>query len=60
MASKRKWAEDSDEDEPLMGKQVLPIANLPADFAGEPMDGLQYLWTVRYLSNFYPAFLNTD
>ena len=39
--------EDSDEDEPVMGKQVLPVANLPSDFNGEPADGLQYLFTVR-------------
>lgn len=49
MASKRKWSalEDSDEDEPVMGKQVLPVANLPTDFDGEPLDGLQYLFKVR-------------
>ncbi|TCD69845.1 hypothetical protein EIP91_005922 [Steccherinum ochraceum] len=47
--TKRKWSqvEDSDDDEPSLGKQVLPIANLPLDFNGEPMDGLQYLFTVR-------------
>ncbi|KAH8106042.1 hypothetical protein BXZ70DRAFT_1004329 [Cristinia sonorae] len=49
-ATKRKWFKvehDSDEDEPALGKQVLPVANLPEDFNGEPMDGLQYLFTVR-------------
>ena len=47
---KRKWSEteDSDDDEPSLGKQVLPVANLPDDFNGVPMDGLQYLFTVRY------------
>ncbi|KAI0308653.1 hypothetical protein OF83DRAFT_1288892, partial [Amylostereum chailletii] len=45
---KRKRAADDDDDEPSYGlRQILPIANLPADFDGEPMDGMQYLFTVR-------------
>ncbi|KAF7798895.1 hypothetical protein EIP86_010123 [Pleurotus ostreatoroseus] len=49
MASKRKWSEvnDSDDEEPALGRQVLPVANLPTDFDGIPQDGLQYLFTVR-------------
>ncbi|KAG6915663.1 hypothetical protein DXG01_010533 [Tephrocybe rancida] len=49
LSSKRKRDEyeDSDEEEPSFGRQILPVANLPEDFAGEPMDGLQYLFTVR-------------
>lgn len=49
MSSKRKYHEDdsSDEEEPSLGKQVLPVANLPADFSGDPEDGLQYLFLVR-------------
>ncbi|THG98869.1 hypothetical protein EW026_g3398 [Hermanssonia centrifuga] len=49
MSSKRKRTDldDSDEEEPALGKQVLPVANLPADFNGVPEDGLQYLFTVR-------------
>lgn len=49
LSAKRKYSEvdDSDEEEPALGKQVLPVANLPADFAGEPQDGLEYLFTVR-------------
>jgi hypothetical protein len=43
----REEYEDSDSDEPSLGKQVLPVANLPADFDGEPEDGLQYLFMVR-------------
>ena len=48
-SSKRKWEElnDSDEDAPAYGKQILPVANLPADFDDEPMDGMQYLFMVR-------------
>ncbi|KAG8935029.1 hypothetical protein FRC01_010534 [Tulasnella sp. 417] len=44
---------DDDEDEaypndpPRIGCQVLPVADLPEDFAGEPQDGMQYLFTVR-------------
>ncbi len=47
---KRRWSEvdDSDDEEPSLGKQVLPVANLPGNFSGEPVDGLQYLFTVRY------------
>lgn len=40
--------DDSDEDEPLMGRQNLPVARLPEHFDGEPMDGMQYLFLVRY------------
>lgn len=48
-------AEDIDDDEdgsymndpPRVGCQVLPVADLPEDFAGEPQDGLEYLFTVR-------------
>ncbi|KAI0728676.1 hypothetical protein C8Q72DRAFT_875595 [Fomitopsis betulina] len=36
-----------DDDEPSLGRQVLPVANLPASFNGTPEDGLQYLFTVR-------------
>ena len=49
MAPKRKWndLDDSDEEEPTLGKQVLPVANLPADYDGVPQDGLEYLFMVR-------------
>ncbi|KAI0089125.1 hypothetical protein BDY19DRAFT_944290 [Irpex rosettiformis] len=51
---KRQEVEDSDEDEPTLGRQVLPVANLPADFSGEPEDGLQYLFVVRRDSRALP------
>ena len=41
--------DDSDEEEPMLGRQVLPVANLPATFDGVPTDGMQYLFTVRYV-----------
>lgn len=47
MKRKRDEAGDEDEEEPSLGRQVLPVANLPNDFDGVPMDGLQYLFTVR-------------
>ncbi|KIP10679.1 hypothetical protein PHLGIDRAFT_100801 [Phlebiopsis gigantea 11061_1 CR5-6] len=49
MSSKRKRndVDSSDEEEPSLGKQVLPVANLPANFSGDPEDGLQYLFLVR-------------
>jgi hypothetical protein len=35
-------------------RQILPVANLPVDFDSEPLDGMQYLFLVRYvLSRFY-------
>ena len=48
--SKRKrdqMEDEDDDDEPSLGRQILPVANLPDDFDGEPMDGMQYLFTVR-------------
>ncbi|KAG6833939.1 hypothetical protein H0H87_007950 [Tephrocybe sp. NHM501043] len=44
---KRDEYDDSDDEEPAFGRQILPVANLPIDFSGEPMDGAQYLFTVR-------------
>lgn len=45
---KRKRDDDGEsEDEQKPGRQILPVANLPEDFAGEPLDGAQYLFTVR-------------
>ena len=50
MKRKREELDDSDDDEPAYGKQILPVANLPQDFDEEPVDGLQYLFTVRYVN----------
>ncbi|KAH9850009.1 hypothetical protein C2E23DRAFT_870236 [Lenzites betulinus] len=49
LSTKRKIEEleDSDDEEPTLGRQVLPVANLPETFDGVPVDGLQYLFTVR-------------
>jgi len=52
--------EESDEDEPSMGKQVLPVANLPAGFNGEPVDGLQYLFMVRRDARVLPNVTRAD
>lgn len=43
--------EENDDGESLTHapNQVLPIANLPADFSGEPQDGMEYLFTVRWV-----------
>lgn len=54
---KRSAVDDSDDEEPALGKQVLPVANLPHDFSGEPMDGLQYLFTVRYVASHFGMLL---
>jgi len=49
---KRDEFEDSDDEEPSFGRQILPVANLPEDFNDEPSDGMQYLFTVRYVMPF--------
>ena len=43
--------EENDDEESLTHapNQVLPIANLPANFSGEPQDGMEYLFTVRWV-----------
>ena len=40
---------DDDDDTTYGLRQILPVANLPIDFDGEPTDGMQYLFTVRYV-----------
>jgi hypothetical protein len=47
--------DEDDEDVPQFGRQILPVANLPSTFDGEPTDGLQYLFTVRYVSIIEPT-----
>ena len=50
---KRKRDDADEDDEPAYGlRQILPVANLPSNFDGEPEDGMQYLFTVRYLPFF--------
>lgn len=44
----QKRKREAGDDGESMQKQILPVANLPSTFDGEPEDGLQYLWTVRY------------
>ncbi|KAK0468132.1 uncharacterized protein EV420DRAFT_1626088 [Desarmillaria tabescens] len=44
---KRTRDEFDDDEEPSFGRQILPVANLPADFNGTPADGMEYLFTVR-------------
>ena len=51
---KRDEFEDSDDEEPSFGKQILPVANLPKDFNDEPADGMQYLFTVRCVKSPMP------
>lgn len=48
MKRRREELDDSDDDEPTYGRQILPVANLPQDFDEDPIDGMQYLFTVRY------------
>lgn len=46
--SKKRKRESVDDDDATYGlRQTLPVANLPIDFDGEPLDGLQYLFLVR-------------
>ncbi|THH12227.1 hypothetical protein EW145_g100 [Phellinidium pouzarii] len=55
----RSQMDDSD-DEPTMGKQILPVARLPDNFDGEPMDGMQYLFTVRRDARKLPNFTRVE
>lgn len=42
--------DDDDDNDATYGlRQILPVANLPISFDGEPTDGMQYLFTVRYV-----------
>ncbi|CCM05565.1 uncharacterized protein FIBRA_07792 [Fibroporia radiculosa] len=58
MATKRKFtdADLSDDEDLSPGKQVLPVANLPLNFDGVPVDGMQYLFTVRRDARKLPNF----
>jgi hypothetical protein len=47
--------DDSDDEIPSFGRQILPVAALPGDFDGEPTDGLQYLFTVRSVRTCLPT-----
>ncbi|RDB22542.1 hypothetical protein Hypma_009989 [Hypsizygus marmoreus] len=51
---KRDDRDDSDDEEPAFGRQILPVANLPEDFDAPPADGLQYLFTVRRDARYLP------
>lgn len=42
-----EYESSDDEGDRVMGRQVLPVADLPFDFDGVPEDGAQYLFTVR-------------
>ncbi|KAF8351591.1 survival motor neuron interacting protein 1-domain-containing protein [Amanita rubescens] len=44
---KRDDLEESDDEGPSYGKQILPVANLPNDFDRPPVNGMEYLFTVR-------------
>ena len=37
----------SDDEYEHIGNQVLPVANLPKNFNDDPIDGAEYLFTVR-------------
>ena len=50
-----EYDSSDDESEYVLGKQVLPVANLPFDFDGAPEDGAQYLFTVRCVGIVYPG-----
>jgi hypothetical protein len=39
--------DDESDDDMALPRQILPVANLAEDFDGEPVDGLEYLFTVR-------------
>lgn len=47
--------EASSDDSPtgFAPNQVLPVANLHPSFDGVPQDGMEYLFTVRYVLRMY-------
>ncbi|KAH7102926.1 hypothetical protein BKA62DRAFT_636885 [Auriculariales sp. MPI-PUGE-AT-0066] len=47
LAGQKRKRDDDDGDEKVGGSQALPVAQLPEDFDGEPMDGETYLALVR-------------
>ncbi|KAF8640085.1 hypothetical protein AX17_001325 [Amanita inopinata Kibby_2008] len=50
MAPQKRKRDDlagDDDDERTYGRQILPVADLPADFDRPPADGMEYLFTVR-------------
>jgi len=52
---------DYDDDDAIYGlRQTLPVAKLPIDFDGEPMDGMQYLFTVRRDARRLPGITRVD
>lgn len=51
MRSRGSAATGTDSDQVArggLGSQCLPIAELDQDWNGEPQDGMEYLFTVRY------------
>ncbi|KAJ7178948.1 hypothetical protein C8R46DRAFT_1071970 [Mycena filopes] len=40
-------SEDGGDEDTSFGRQILPVAHLPADYEGTPANGMQYLFTVR-------------
>ncbi|KIY74219.1 hypothetical protein CYLTODRAFT_416470 [Cylindrobasidium torrendii FP15055 ss-10] len=57
MSLKRsRAAYEKDDEKPTMGRQILPVANLPGNYDGEPMDGLEYLFMVRRDARKLPDF----
>ncbi len=59
MSSRKRARDESDDEEPSFGRQILPVANLPADFSGMPMDGMEYLFTVRCVhASLFPFYSN--
>jgi hypothetical protein len=54
MAPSKKRKRESNDDDATYGlRQILPVANLPIDFDGEPLDGTQYLFLVRCVLSFF-------
>ncbi|KAG9011529.1 hypothetical protein FRB94_008098 [Tulasnella sp. JGI-2019a] len=45
---------------PKLGSQVLPVAALPDDYDGEPVDGLEYLFFVRRDASTRPGVTRVD
>ncbi len=54
---KRENGRDDDDDATYGLRQILPVANLPIDFDGEPLDGMQYLFLVRCVLSYFFSYI---
>jgi hypothetical protein len=50
MPGHKRKREEVEDDDLSFQKQILPVADLPDNFDAPPMDGMQYLFMVRWVA----------